>query len=390
MFVIRQSTMDDVPTLLKLARMVYFINLPPDRDVIAQKVTHSRNCFMKLAGGKKEPAPMPRSPKSPPAIRGLGHANSDANVFMFTLEDSESGACLGTSQLIARMGGPGNPNTSLKLEKREMFSTSLQTGTSHIVARLYLDETGPTEIGGLILQPSSRGHKLGQFLSFVRFHFVGLHRAVFADRIIAEMMARITPDGVNLLWEYLGRRFIPLSYTEADRFCQYSREFIVSLFPREDIYLSLLPPEARSVVAEVGPETAPARRLLEKLGFSYKGFIDPFDGGPHLDAATDEVPLVRDTRCVDFAGAIAESRCSQHGIVSSMNADGEFRAVLSPMSIEGSRIRLPAAAARAINAEANPRIGATPTDLFVDGLVPRSRGRRSRRQGQPESKRSRK
>src|SRR5690606_10809340 len=135
--------------------------------------------------------------------------------------------------------------------KREFFSKSLQTGTSHIVARLHADESGPTEIGGLILQPASRGHRLGRFLSLVRFHLMGLHREMFADRVLAEMMAPITLDGRNMLWEYLGRRFIPLSYTEADMHCQRSREFISALLPQEDIYLSLLPPEARDVVGRV-------------------------------------------------------------------------------------------------------------------------------------------
>lgn len=366
MYLIRRSTMEDVPTLLKLARMVYFINLPPDRDIIAQKITHSRNCFLRVGGSGRDAAPMPVSANAPPGASG-GYANKGTDLFMFTLEDTDSGTCLGTSQLIARMGGPGNPNTSLKLEKREKFSTVLQTGTSHMVARLHLDETGPTEIGGLILQPSARGsrHRLGQFLSFVRFHFMGLHRELFADRVLAEMMARITPDGVSLLWEYLGRRFVPLSYNEADRFCQYSREFIVSLFPREDIYLSLLPPEARSVVAEVGPETVPARRLLEKLGFSHKGFVDPFDGGPFLDAQTDEIPLVRDTRLVNFTGVARASDCREAALVSCTDADGEFRAILSDVKSGSGGIAMPKASAQALRVSPGTKVGVTISPWFA-------------------------
>ena len=45
MFVIRQAMPDDVPTLLKLARMVHFINLPADQDIIAAKVARSRRSF---------------------------------------------------------------------------------------------------------------------------------------------------------------------------------------------------------------------------------------------------------------------------------------------------------------------------------------------------------
>src|SRR4029079_6162673 len=35
---------------------------------------------------------------------------------------------------------------------------------------------------------------------------------------------------------------------------------------------------------------------LRRIGFDYAGQIDPFDGGPHFVAKTDEVSLVRDAR----------------------------------------------------------------------------------------------
>ena len=100
------------------------------------------------------------------------------------------------------------------------------------------------------------------------------------------MMAPISADGRNVFWEHFGRRFINLSYVEADRFCQYSREFMTSLLPHEDMYLTLLPPEARQGIAQVGKDTVPARKMLEALGFKYCGRIDPFDGGPHLEVMT--------------------------------------------------------------------------------------------------------
>ena len=109
------------------------------------------------------------------------------------------------------MGGSGSPNVSFKLSQRHFFSQSIQTGTGHTVAELYLDESSPTEIGGLILQPSLRGHKkkLGLFLSMIRFHMIGLHRKRFADKVLAEMMAPITPDGDNLLLGLLRQAVYP-------------------------------------------------------------------------------------------------------------------------------------------------------------------------------------
>ena len=358
MFLVRRSKIEDVPTLLKLARMVHFINLPADQDVIMAKVLHSRNSFIRAGGGESASRARQRAGE----MAGLGASLADTDVFMFTLEDTETGACLGTSQVVSRMGGPGNPNVSFQLSERRFYSKTLQTGSTQTVAKLFLDESGPTELGGLIVQPSFRRHKLrlGRFLSLVRFHFIGLNRDVFADRLVAEMMAPITPDGRNLLWEYLGRRFINLSYTEADRFCQVSREFMTALLPREEIYVTLLPPEARAVLGQVGQETVPARLMLERLGFEYRGFVDPFDGGPHLHADADDVSLVRDSSWETLGEPVAAGECKGHGIVSVLDTDGAFRAVECDFGDAGAAgIAMQRKWMKALGAEPGDRVGVT-------------------------------
>lgn len=363
MFHIRRAIIEDLGTLLKLGKMVHFINLPADRDIISQKVLRSRNSFRAVAEGTAALAADFDNPDAPKqAARGLGEMIDQSELFMFVLADTENPGCLGTSQLISCMGGPSNPNVCFKLERREMFSPGLQTGTSHTIARLHLDTTAPTEIGGLVLQPSYRGHpqRLGKLLSLVRFHFIGLHRTIFRDEILGEMMAQITPDGHNLFWDYMGRRFIPLSYTEADRLCQYSREFMTSLLPREDIYLSLLPPEARAGIGQVGVETVPARRMLEQLGFEYKAYIDPFDGGPYLHATTDDVPLIKATRTVTLGEPIAETKCKSSGIISKLHEDGDFYAVSQPFAADGAkRIRITREAMATLHAQPGDRLGVT-------------------------------
>lgn len=382
-FVMRRAKVEDVSTLLKLAKMVHFINLPADKDIIADKANWSRQCFLKAAAasGVKLQKGAQEAHASRGADRGAGplHAAEESGLaaavarsdfFMFVLEDTESRGVLGTSQIISRMGGPGRPNVSLRLSKREMFSKTLQMGATHMVAKLHLDETGPTEIGGLILQPSYRGHKarLGRFLSLVRFHFVGLHRVLFADRVIAEMMGPVTPDGQNTLWEYLGRRFINLTYTEADSFCQYSKEFITALLPREEIYLTLLAPEARSVIAQVGPETLPARKMLEKLGFAYKDLIDCFDGGPTLEAKTDEISLVRETRRLTLGEPASAAEARGLAIVSTMDTEGEFRAVQAACVVDSAgRLRVTKDAMIALQAEAGAAAGYTPIEQSKGG-----------------------
>lgn len=359
MFLIRQARPADLPILLKLARMVHFINLPADKDVIAERIRRSRASFDGARTGQ---------PETNGGAGDAGLLDGRTPVFMFVMEESSTGNALGTSSVIARMGTPGNPNIGMQLRRRELFSTDLQQGVTHVTAQVFLDEDGPTEIGGLIVGPSYRGHplKLGMQLSLVRFHYIGLHRQRFQDRLLAEMMAPLTPDGGNTLWEYLGRRFINLTYAEADRFCAYSREFMMSLLPREEIYLTLLPPEARALIGQVGPETKPARAMLEKLGFAYHDRIDPFDGGPHLEAATDAIQMVRDTRRAPVAGVCEESETTHIGFVSVDGArvgegEPEFRALYTGYrDAQGGGVLLPEAALGALGCERGDSVGLTP------------------------------
>ena len=367
MYLIRRAKMDDLSTLLKLARMVYFINLPPEKDIIAEKIRRSHGAF-KAAGEGRLPPPVSHAAHGAGAHSSAGSASAKSPLFMFCIEDSDTGNCLGTSSIISRMGGPGHPNLSLQLRHREYFSRDLQQGVKHTTAQLHLDESGPTEIGGLILQPTMRGHarKIGKQISVVRFHFMGLYRKWVADKVIAEMMGPITPDGHNTLWEYFGRRFINLTYAEADKFCQYSREFMTSLLPREEIFLTLLPPEARALIGQVGPDTAPARRMLEELGFRNHDKVDPFDGGPQLEAVTDGIPLVKQTRVAGFSGTCDAAAAKSQGFVSVMHADGDFRAVHTRYLDESNgSLRLPPDAAEALGATAATPLGVTP--LTLDG-----------------------
>ena len=59
-------------------------------------------------------------------------------------------------------------------------------------------------------------------------------------------------------------------------------------------------PSAALPVARVQPiwkrPTIGAQRLLQSIGFHWNGCVDPFDGGPHYEAHTDEITLVRDAR----------------------------------------------------------------------------------------------
>jgi arginine N-succinyltransferase len=193
----------------------------------------------------------------------------------------------------------------------------------------------------------------------IRFHYIGLHREWFGDRIIAEMAAPITPDSRNTLWEYLGRRFINLEYSEADQFCRHSKEFVTSLFPKGEIYASLLPPEARNLIGKVSPEAEPAKAMLEALGFSYIGHCDPFDGGPYLEASLAKIPLVLNTRIVKVGAPVREY--PMEGFISFTGSSG-FRAVRTRFanSKSNDEVCIPQEQAELIGANIGDIVAITP------------------------------
>ena len=351
MFIIRQATIDDMGELLKLSRLVHSFNLPQDKDALAAKIARSRRSFAGQSASERE------------------------REFVFVLEDAESRTVVGTSSVYSCISWPGHPHLFFRVRKREHYSDDLGTGQVHVTIQLDTDETGPSEVGGLILAPGYRRHpdRLGWMLSMVRFHFMGLHRRDFKQRILAEMMGALTPDSRSSLWDYLGRRFINLSYTEADTFNQRSKEFITSLFPRTEIYLSLLPPEARRLVGTVGDETQPALRMLERIGFVNRDHVDPFDGGPYLEAQRDEIPVVRSTFARKLLGARPKGRSLQ-AIVSAHGTQG-FKATRSKVMLSGEGVWLPSDTVAALSAKAGERIGVTLIDSHGNAVdAPGSRG----------------
>jgi arginine N-succinyltransferase len=174
----------------------------------------------------------------------------------------------------------------------------------HQALRLGFNYDGPTEIGGLILLPEYRRHResLGKLLSYVRFLFISMHREIFRNEVISELMPPLEADGTSKLWKHLGKGFTGLTYQEADRLSKNNKEFIWALFPHGMIFTSMFPADVREVIGKVGPATEGVRRILERIGFSYANKIDPFDGGPHFVARTDDITLIRNARQMMVSG----------------------------------------------------------------------------------------
>jgi arginine N-succinyltransferase len=100
--------------------------------------------------------------------------------------------------------------------------------------------------------------------------------------------------------------------------------------------------------------------MLEKLGFKYLDKIDPFDGGPHLEAATDQIPVVKGTYRAELSAAAAGS-CTDHAFVSILGEDGDFRAIEADVCLDGKRgLGMPKPLLAELGWEPGMTVGITP------------------------------
>src|SRR6202011_1402051 len=178
--------------------------------------------------------------------------------------------------------------------EKEHYYHSVDQHFRHRVLSIGYNFDGPTEIGGLVVDPECRGRdKPEKQLSYVRFVCIAMHRARFRDRILVELLPRLEEDGRSPLWEALGRKFTGLSYQDADRLSRENKEFIQQLFPPGEIYATLFSQKIQDAIGEVGPESVGAKNMLTRIGFRYDERIDPFDGGPHYSAPTISIEPIR-------------------------------------------------------------------------------------------------
>ena len=336
MFLVRHAIPDDAPALLRLAKTVHSGNLPPDADALHDRIQLSMDSF-------------------------AGRCVDGPATYMFVVVDLENDRVAGTSSLVTGKGSADQPRLFLRVRRREHYSDDLQAGQVQMTVQLGEDRSGSTELGGLVLSSSYRGglNRLGSLLSKIRFAYVGMHPDRFNRRLIGEIMGDLTADGRTMLWDHLGRRFINLSYLEADAFSRTSKEFITSLFPKDEIYVSLLPAEARRLIGRVSPAAIPAMRMLERQGFCHSDEVDPFDGGPYVEAERDEIPLVRDTsrRTIDAVGDVNTEAIECLVCVSS--EDG-FAAMRCPVGQgENGGVVLSKSVASALGAQAKDEVGVT-------------------------------
>lgn len=339
MLLVRDAQKTDLPGLKRLAAVLNSVNLPNNEEVLEALIDRSVRSF---SAKLKEPF---------------------EREYLFVLEDARQKNIIGTSMVIAQHGTRQAPHIYFQVSDAEHYSASIDQHFKHKVLSIGYNYDGPTEIGGLVVDPPHRSgpEKPGKQLSYVRFLFIAMHRRLFRERVLAELMPPLLKDGRSLLWESIGKKFTGLDYREADQLSRRNKEFIKELFPNSDLYASLFPERAQKLIGEVGEDTRGVQRMLERIGFKYVNHIDPFDGGPHYEADVKDISLVRKFRTVKLSDEDFEDE-GDDVLVGREKGSGKnrFRAVRCSVRFDDQEVHVPARAKELLDARAGDKVGLIP------------------------------
>jgi arginine N-succinyltransferase len=325
-----EGDLDGLEALSKIAaeRHPGFLNIANDREQWKDKIRVSMDSFADRLANKMEAK------------------------YLFVAENVDTKQIAGVSMIAAQHGTAETPHFFFEIGSEQKFSQTINTGFIHGTLKLKYDTNGPTEIGGLLVDPTFRNseERVGRQVSFIRFLYMGVHKPKFKRRVLAELLPPLTKRGKSPLWEAVGRRFTNMDYTEADILSSKNKEFIFSLFPTGKIYVTFLPAEARNAIGKVSPETEPVMHMLKKIGFQYRSQVDPFDGGPHLSAAMDEILPIKHLKAFHYGGDAAPGATPiDKGLVTSGSKQVQpFRAVSVEAHISGGTIHFPSARAQSL------------------------------------------
>ncbi len=273
-YIVRAIRADDIDNLLALAELTGggMTNLPNDREALAHRLDWSLASFAK--------------PVTEP----------EDELYILVLEERTTGRVLGTSAIFSKLGSQW-PFYNYKLATMAHTAKALNRTVKSTILNLVTDLSGTSEVGGLFLHPKARLSGVGALLARARYMFIASHRARFCDRVSAEIRGSLTPLGESPFWEAIGLKFFEMSFKDADHYNSlHGNQFISDLMPKYPIYVSLLPSDARAVIARPHDQSAPAKAMLEREGFSYDGYIDIFDGGPPFARIPTRSPQSRRAR----------------------------------------------------------------------------------------------
>ena len=324
--VLRRARLEDVEGMYRLACCAGpgMSNLPPDRDRLREKIERS------LAA---------------PGACGV------QETVLFALD--VDGEARGIAAVWPRIGLE-RPFYSYRIDEHASACARLDLAVTTRTLTLSTEFTGAAEVGGLLLDKALRGLNAGRLVARARYLFIAEHRAAFPDRVIAELRGWQDESGASPVWEALGRRFYALPFPDADRLSMQEHDFIADLAPRHPIYLDLLSAEAQAAVGRPHDDGRAAMKMLLDEGFAEPGYVDLFDGGPTVCAATDDIRTIRDSRRAVVIDVADQDDTDDHLIAAGVGQD--FRVARGGLRCEAGGVVLARALAKALGVAPGDRV----------------------------------
>jgi arginine N-succinyltransferase len=297
------------------------------------------------------------------SLRAFDHRikRAGGDYYLFVLEELGSGTVVGTSGIIARVGG-FDPFYTYEIRPERFVHTPLGIDRTMDVLHLKLDHKGPSEVCTLSLRPEFRRAGRGLLLSLSRFLFMACFPQRFDERVIAELRGFTNEAGLSPFWEAIGRHFFSQSFAHADFLSGIGqKDFIRDLMPKHPIYTATLPEEARAVIGRVHRDAEPALKILLAQGFERSNEVDIFDAGPLVAAQRTSIKAIREAQFGEIAALREPSEGSLY-LVGHTALD--FRACLGPIEIaDAQRLIISERTAEVLRASIGDRL------VFLNPLI---------------------
>ena len=131
MILLREIQERDLDALESFSQIPGFINLTKDKEALREKIQRAQRSFRDQLKNKMD------------------------GKYIFVAEDLEQQRVLGTSMIASQHGTVESPHFYFEVGSEEKFSETIKTGFIHGTLKLKYDTNGPSEIGGLVVDPAS-------------------------------------------------------------------------------------------------------------------------------------------------------------------------------------------------------------------------------------------
>ncbi|OMH30087.1 arginine N-succinyltransferase [Motiliproteus sp. MSK22-1] len=216
--------------------------------------------------------------------------------YHFVLEDTDSNRIVGVSGIDAAVG-LGSPFYSYRIDEVVHASAEMQIHNRIPALHLCQDYTGASRFCTLFLDKDWRSLENLHLLSRARMLFMAQNPERFSPRTLAELQGPVDEDNRSPFWECLGKHFFSMDFAKANYLTGInSKSFVADLMPHYPVYVPLLSEEAQRALGQPRPDVEDIMCLLESEGFKYRGYVDIFDGGPTIEARTEDIRSISDSR----------------------------------------------------------------------------------------------